>query len=67
MDFTADHAAQVAAILADAARTEVIPRFKALADGDVRHKTSIFDPVSEADEAAERVISAALAERFPAR
>src|SRR4051794_19500572 len=42
-----------------------MPRFKALADGAVRHKTSIFDPVSEADEAAERVITAALRAAFP--
>jgi fructose-1,6-bisphosphatase/inositol monophosphatase family enzyme len=56
---------RVAEILADAARTEIMPGFKALADGDIRHKSSIFDPVTEADEAAERVISAALRASYP--
>src|SRR4051812_30492215 len=42
-----------------------MPRFKALAEGAVRHKASIFDPVSEADEAAERFISDALRDAFP--
>ncbi len=55
----------IADILAQAARTEIMPRFKALADGDVRQKSSIFDPVTEADEAAERVISAQLRASFP--
>jgi fructose-1,6-bisphosphatase/inositol monophosphatase family enzyme len=65
VEFSPDHAALVSGILAEAARTEVMPRFKALGDGAVRHKTSIFDPVSDADEAAERVISSALREAFP--
>jgi len=42
-----------------------MPRFKALGDGAVRHKSSAFDPVSDADEAAERVISAELRRIFP--
>jgi fructose-1,6-bisphosphatase/inositol monophosphatase family enzyme len=57
--------ARIAAILAEAARTEIMPRFKVLADGDVRHKSSVFDPVTEADEAAERFISAELRASFP--
>src|SRR5690349_6431756 len=65
VQFTTNHAAQVAAILADAGRVEIMPRFKALTDGAVRHKTSIFDPVSEADEASERFITAALCDAFP--
>jgi fructose-1,6-bisphosphatase/inositol monophosphatase family enzyme len=65
VDFSTDHAASITGILADVARTEIMPRFKALADGDVRHKSSIFDPVSEADEAAERAISTALLAAFP--
>ncbi len=56
---------RIAEILAAAARTEIMPRFKSLRDGDVRHKTSVFDPVTEADEAAERVISAELRASFP--
>jgi fructose-1,6-bisphosphatase/inositol monophosphatase family enzyme len=63
--FSRADVSRIAGILAEAARTEIMPRFKALADGDVRHKTSIFDPVTEADEAAERAISAALRAAFP--
>ncbi len=63
--FSADQAALVSDILAEAARTEVMPRFKALGDGAVRHKSSAFDPVSDADEAAERLISAELRRAFP--
>jgi fructose-1,6-bisphosphatase/inositol monophosphatase family enzyme len=56
---------RITEILAQAARTEIMPRFRALADGDVRHKSSVFDPVTEADEAAERAISAALRDAWP--
>ena len=42
-----------------------MPRFNSLADGDIRHKSSVFDPVTEADEAAERAISAELRASFP--
>jgi fructose-1,6-bisphosphatase/inositol monophosphatase family enzyme len=65
MDITPQHVAHIADILARAAATEVMPRFKALADGDIRHKSSVFDPVTEADEAAERAISAELRASFP--
>jgi fructose-1,6-bisphosphatase/inositol monophosphatase family enzyme len=65
MTFTQQDVARIAEILAAAARTEIMPRFKALADGDVRHKSSIFDPVTEADEAAEQAISGALRASFP--
>ena len=65
MNFTQQDVARIADILADAARIEIMPRFKALADGDVRHKSSLFDPVTEADEATERAISARLRADFP--
>jgi len=55
----------LASILRDAARAEIMPRFRRLADGAVRQKTGPLDLVTEADEAAERVISAALARHFP--
>ena len=51
---------QIAELLADVARIEIMPRFKALADGDLRHKSSAFDPVTAADEAAERAITQTL-------
>lgn len=65
MTFTQHDVDHIAAILAEAARTEIMPRFKALSDGDIRHKSSIFDPVTEADEAAERAISRQLHASFP--
>ncbi|MDR3538010.1 MAG: inositol monophosphatase family protein [Acetobacteraceae bacterium] len=48
-----------------AARTEILPRFRNLADADIRAKTGPLDLVTDADEAAERVIDAGLAHRFP--
>jgi fructose-1,6-bisphosphatase/inositol monophosphatase family enzyme len=60
MIFTQQDLAQISKILADAARVEIMPRFKALGDAEVRLKSSAFDPVTEADEAAERAISAQL-------
>ena len=65
MTFSQPHVTRIAEILAEAARVEIMPRFKALADGDIRHKSSVFDPVTEADEAAERAISAQLRASFP--
>jgi fructose-1,6-bisphosphatase/inositol monophosphatase family enzyme len=65
MTFTQQDVVRIADILAEASRIEIMPRFKALTDGEVRHKSSIFDPVTEADEAAERFISAELGASFP--
>jgi fructose-1,6-bisphosphatase/inositol monophosphatase family enzyme len=65
MQFAQQDVSRITEILAEAARVEIMPRFKALADGDVRHKSSAFDPVTEADEAAERAISAQLRVSFP--
>ncbi|SMF68532.1 fructose-1,6-bisphosphatase [Xaviernesmea oryzae] len=39
-----------------AAKSEILPRFRRLADGDVRAKSEPVDLVTEADEAAERLI-----------
>ena len=55
----------LAGILADAAVAEIMPRFRRLGAGDVRQKTSAADLVTEADVNAERVITAAIAERYP--
>jgi fructose-1,6-bisphosphatase/inositol monophosphatase family enzyme len=55
----------VADILREAARTEIMPRFRNLGDNGVRQKKSAIDVVTEADEAAERRITAALREAFP--
>jgi len=58
-------AARIGTIIADAARTEIMPRFRRVREIEVRTKTSAFDVVTEADEAAEQVISAALSRAFP--
>ena len=58
-------ASAVAAILRDAARAEIMPRFRRLAPDAVRAKTGPLDLVTEADEAAERAIAAALGRLFP--
>jgi fructose-1,6-bisphosphatase/inositol monophosphatase family enzyme len=55
----------LAGVLADAAVKEIMPRFRRLAAGDVRQKTSAADLVTEADVNAERVIIAALSARYP--
>ena len=63
--FTLVDALALAEILEDAARAEIMPRFRNLAAGDIRAKDGPLDLVTEADEAAERRITAALLRRFP--
>lgn len=46
----------LAGILKDAARAEILPRFRNLGTGDIRAKSEATDLVTEADEAAERMI-----------
>ncbi len=65
MTFGARDAGALAAILREAARTEIMPRFRRLAADGVRAKSGPLDLVTDADEGAERRIAAALAERFP--
>jgi len=60
-----DDARRVAAILAEAARAEIMPRYRNLPSGAVRQKTDALDLVTEADEAAERHITASLLAAFP--
>jgi fructose-1,6-bisphosphatase/inositol monophosphatase family enzyme len=55
----------LAAILRDAAQAEILPRFRHLDAGAVRQKTGPLDLVTDADEAAERMIAARLAQHFP--
>ncbi len=57
--------ADLAALLRDAARAEVMPRFRNLGPGGVRTKTDALDVVTEADTAAEAAITAGLLRRFP--
>ena len=65
MLFTVKDALIVADILRDAAKAEIMPRWRSLSSEAIRQKTSPLDLVTDADEAAERVIGAALARAFP--
>ncbi|WP_431285403.1 inositol monophosphatase family protein [Humitalea sp. 24SJ18S-53] len=67
MTQTIDHAAaqDIDAILREATRTEILPRFRRLTEDAVRAKNGPQDIVTDADEAAERRITAALHARFP--
>lgn len=47
---------KIADLLRHAAKTEVLPRFRRLATDDIRAKSEPTDLVTEADEAAERLI-----------
>ncbi len=62
---TAFDTERLATILRDAAKAEIMPRFRRLSPGDIREKTSAVDLVTEADEAAERAIAAACRDAFP--
>ena len=55
----------LADILRAAARAEIMPRFRRLDAAAVRQKSGPLDLVTEADEAAERHITAALHRAFP--
>jgi len=55
----------LANVLREAAIAEVMPRFRRLDDGMVRVKSSAIDLVTEADEAAERAITAELGRVMP--
>ena len=65
MRFDASTASAVATLLRDASRAEIMPRFRKLAPDAVRTKSGPLDLVTEADEAAERVIEAGLNRLFP--
>ncbi|QLP96909.1 MAG: inositol monophosphatase [Rhodoblastus sp.] len=64
MSFSRRDLDRLAAIVVEAARREVTPRFRKLTPQDVRAKSSASDLVTEADEAAERFIAAALTQAF---
>lgn len=65
MKLSAAQASGIAALLREVAQAEILPRFRKLASGDIRTKSSPLDLVTEADEAAERRMTAALSARFP--
>jgi fructose-1,6-bisphosphatase/inositol monophosphatase family enzyme len=65
MRFNHRMATDVATILRDATRAEILPRFRRLTAGAIRTKSSPIDLVTDADEAAERQITHELLTRFP--
>jgi fructose-1,6-bisphosphatase/inositol monophosphatase family enzyme len=65
MSFTHRDLATLADLLREAARVEVMPRFRRLDPGSVRAKSGPLDLVTVADEAAERLITAGLHRHFP--
>ncbi len=63
--FAVRQAEEVMLLLRTAARKEIMPRFQRLEAGDIRAKTGPLDLVTEADEAAERMITTGLQHIFP--
>lgn len=63
--FSLEDTRKLAAVLAETALTEVMPRFRNLPEGSVRGKSSPRDLVTDADEAAERMIAARLSKLHP--
>jgi fructose-1,6-bisphosphatase/inositol monophosphatase family enzyme len=55
----------LAGILRDAAKAEILPRFRRLEPGTVRTKSNPTDLVTEADTEAERRIAAEIGRRWP--
>ena len=65
MPFSPKDIHRVGEILAFAADTEIMPRFRRLTAMQVREKSSQFDLVTDADEKAEAVIECRLKAAFP--
>jgi fructose-1,6-bisphosphatase/inositol monophosphatase family enzyme len=63
--FSREETRRVAALMAEAARAEIMPKFRHLAAGSIRTKSSALDLVTDADEAAERYIGERLARAYP--
>lgn len=63
--FSQRDARTLASILRDAAQAEILPRFRGEVAQEIRQKSSSFDLVTDADEAAEAAIAAALRREFP--
>ena len=64
MSFSLADIHRVGALLANAARSEIMPRFQNLFAMAVRQKSSAFDVVTDADEAAEAIIAQGLKAAF---
>jgi fructose-1,6-bisphosphatase/inositol monophosphatase family enzyme len=64
MGFSYRDIVAIEGILAEVAESEIMPRFRNVSDAAVREKSSAFDVVTDADEAAERAIAARLRSIF---
>ena len=65
MAFARKDLERLADIVTIAADQEIMPRYRSLGEGAIREKTSALDLVTDADEAAEAAIKAAIARAFP--
>ncbi len=65
MSLSAHQLADIDALVRDTARREIMPLFRNLGSGSVHMKTGPQDLVTDADEAAERRITAGLRAMFP--
>jgi fructose-1,6-bisphosphatase/inositol monophosphatase family enzyme len=65
MSFARTDLDRLCSIMAEAAATEIMPRFRSLEEGGIREKTSALDVVTDADEKAEWMMRAAVAKAFP--
>jgi fructose-1,6-bisphosphatase/inositol monophosphatase family enzyme len=63
--FTVRQAEELDLLLRAASRTEIMPRFRKLGAGGIRQKSGPLDLVTDADEAAERMITQGLTRLFP--
>ena len=65
MSFSRTDLDRLAAIMAEAAETEIMPRFRSLENGGIREKTGALDLVTDADEQAEWRMRDQCAKAFP--
>ncbi|WP_110685163.1 inositol monophosphatase family protein [Salinicola aestuarinus] len=62
---TPDQQQHLIEIVRDAAKTEILPRFRNLSDEAIRSKSAPDDLVTDADQGAERMMTAAIRELMP--
>lgn len=65
MSFSRTDLDRLSSILAEAANSEIMPRFRSLEDGGIREKTGALDLVTDADEQGEWKIRDLCAKAFP--
>lgn len=65
MNFDRKDLVAIAGLMRDVARRVVMPRFSHIGPADMRTKSGPLDPVTVADEEAERALAAGLATLFP--